>query len=86
MKQLLSPLTDLIGSLYDFLFDAASKVLNLAKPVITVGLLIDVVTGKLGFIDHILDFYQKTLSTTSGASMMVVIVIGIVVLAMVTKK
>jgi flagellar biosynthesis protein FliR len=86
MKTLLAPLSDLIASLYDFLIDAADKVLSLAKPVITVGLLIDVVTGKLGWIDHILDLYNKTLSHTSSASMIVVIIVGLILLGYLTKK
>ena len=86
MKQLFSPLTELIGSLYDFLYDAAQKVLSLAKPVVVVGLLIDVITGKLGWIDHILEVYHRTLGYTSSASMLVVLFLGLVAVAMFMPK
>ncbi len=80
MEKLLAPIKDLIGSLYDLLFDAAQKVWSLAKPIFLIGVVFDLVTGKLGWINQLLEIYRQVLSTTSGASWLVVVVVALLAL------
>lgn len=86
MGKLLAPVKDLIGTLYDFLFDAAQKVWSLAKPVILIGLLIDLISGQLGWISQILEFYHKTLTYTAAAPWFVLVVFGVVALGFFSRK
>jgi cobalamin biosynthesis protein CobD/CbiB len=73
MERLFEPIKDLIGALYDLLIDAAEKVWNVAKPVVMIGLLIDLVSGQLGWINQILGYYHQAISYTSGASWLLAI-------------
>ena len=77
---------DLVGSLYDVLYDAANKVWSLAKPVLFVGLVVDLVSGKLGWIGQIVGYYKQIVDYTSGASTLVVVIIGLVVLSWANKN
>ncbi|MBI4125699.1 MAG: hypothetical protein HY466_07210 [Deltaproteobacteria bacterium] len=86
MEKLFAPLKDLVGAVYGLLYDAATKVWNLAKPVIMIGLLIDLVTAKLGWITHILEYYRRTLEYTGGTHWLVLIIGGLVALAFFSKK
>ena len=86
MEKVFSPVTDLIGSLYDLLFDAATKVWSLAKPVVMIGLLFDLITGHLGWISQILGHYRDFMLFTSQASTLVLIVVAVVTLAFVAKR
>lgn len=79
MDKLFKPLQDLISSLYDLLFDAAQKVWSLFQPVALVGLLFDLLTGKLGWIDSILGFYHQFLSHTTGANWWVLLLVALLV-------
>lgn len=80
MERLLSPIKDLIGSLYDLLFDAAQKVWSLVKPIFLIGIVFDLVTGKLGWINQLLGVYQQVLTSTSGASWLVVFLVALLAL------
>ena len=86
MKALFTPLIDLVSSLYNFLSDMAKKAMDLAKPVVVLGLLIDLVSGKLGWIDHILAVYRKTLEFTAEAPVLIVVIVAIIILAFIAKK
>lgn len=86
MANLFTPVKDLVDSIYDVLFDAASKVWSLAKPVILIGLAVDLVTGKLGWIGTILEYYRRTLEYTAGTSWLVLVIGGMVVLTWFTKR
>lgn len=79
MGKIFQPLQDLVGGCYDFCYDAACKVWNLAKPLALIGLLFDLMTGKLGWIDHILVNYRAILQHTSGTHWLV-LVLGVLVL------
>jgi len=81
MGKLFQPLQDLIGSVYDLLHDAADKVLALAKPIAMIGLLVDLLTGKLGWIDNILSYYRAALNYTSGTSWLVLILAALLLLS-----
>lgn len=81
MGKLFEPVHDLISSLYDLLHDAADKVWSLAKPIAMIGLLFDLLTGKLGWIGSILDFYKQFLGHTSGTSWLVLVILGLLVLS-----
>ena len=81
MGNLFAPVKDLVGSLYDFLYDAAGKVWNLAKPIIMIGLLVDLVTAKLGWISMILGFFHQALNVIASASWIALLFFGVVVLA-----
>jgi len=80
MGNIFQPVKDLVGHLYDVFFDAAQKVWSLAKPVILIGLTIDFVTGKLGWISQILEYYRQALTYTSGASWFLLLVVALLVL------
>lgn len=80
MGKFLEPVKELVGSLYDLLFDAAQKVWSLVKPVFLIGLAFDLVTGKLGWINQILGVYRQVITDTSGASWLVLIVLAILFL------
>lgn len=86
MGNLFAPVKDLVGGVYDVLFDAASKVWNLAKPVILIGLAVDLVTGKLGWIGTILEYYRRTLEYTAGTSWLVLVIGGMIALTWFAKK
>lgn len=86
MGNLFAPVKDLIGGIYDVLFDAASKVWNLAKPVILIGLAVDLVTGKLGWIGTILEYYRRTLEYTAGTSWLVLVIAGMLALSWFAKR
>lgn len=86
MEKLFAPIKDLVGAVYDIVYDAATKVWNLAKPVILIGLLIDLVTHKLGWVDTILEYYRRTLDYTGGTHWLVLIIGGMVLLAWFSKK
>lgn len=86
MANLFTPVKDLVGGIYDVLFDAASKVWSLVKPVILIGLAVDLVTGKLGWIGTILEYYRRTLEYTAGTSWLVLVIGGMVVLTWFAKR
>lgn len=86
MEKLFMPIKDLIDSLYGVLYDAAEKVWNLAKPVVFIGLLYDLVSGKLGWINSILEYYRQTLSYTSGSHWLVLCFVGLIALSFFAKK
>ncbi|MBI4126586.1 MAG: hypothetical protein HY465_03750, partial [Deltaproteobacteria bacterium] len=65
MMKAFDPVKDLVGSLYDVLFDAANKVWNLVKPILLIGLVFDLVTGKLGWINQLMGYYQQLMQYTS---------------------
>ncbi|MDO8462343.1 MAG: hypothetical protein Q7S98_05740 [Deltaproteobacteria bacterium] len=73
MGKIFQPLQDLIGSVYDLLHDAAEKVWSLAKPIAMIGLLVDFLTGKLGWISSMLGYYKQFLADTSGTSWLVLV-------------
>jgi len=77
MGKLFAPIKDLVGAVYDVLFDAATKVWSLLKPVVLIGLLFDLVTGQLGWITNILTYYDKLLTFTGGAHWLIILVIGL---------
>ena len=81
MGKLFQPLQDLVGSLYDLLHDAADKVWGLAKPIAMIGLLFDLLTGKLGWISSIMEVYKTFLQHTSGTSWLVLVLAALVVLS-----
>lgn len=86
MGNLFAPVKDLVDGIYDVLFDAASKVWNLVKPVILIGLAVDLVTGKLGWIGTILEYYRRTLEYTAGTSWLVLVIGGMLMLSWFTKR
>ena len=86
MGNLFTPVKDLVGSIYDVLFDAATKVWSLVKPVVLIGLTVDLVTGKLGWITTILEYYRRTLEYTAGTSWLVLIIGGLLVMSWFAKK
>ena len=86
MEKLFAPIKDLVGGVYGVLYDAATKVWSLAKPVILIGLLFDLVTGKLGWISNILELYRQTLTYTAGTSWLVLTILGCLALTWFTKK
>lgn len=86
MGNLFAPVKDLVGGIYDVLFDAASKVWSLAKPVILIGLAVDLISGKLGWIGTILEYYRRTLEYTAGTSWLVLVIGGMIVLTWFTKR
>ena len=86
MGNLFTPVKDLVGSIYDVLFDAAAKVWSLVKPILLIGLAIDLVTGKLGWIGTILEYYRRTLEYTAGTSWLVLVIGGLVMLSWCTKN
>ena len=86
MGNLFTPVKDLVGSIYDVLFDAATKVWSLVKPVVLIDLTVDLVTGKLGWITTILEYYRRTLEYTAGTSWLVLIIGGLLVMSWFAKK
>lgn len=86
MSTLFTPVKDLVGNIYDLLFDAAQKVWSLVKPVLFIGLTLDLVTGKLGWIGTILDYYRRTLEYTAGTSWLVLVIGGMLALAYFAKR
>lgn len=86
MDKLFAPLKDLIGSVYDFLYDAATKVWSLAKPIVFIGLLFDLITGKFGWIQSILGIYRQFLSYTSGTHWLVLVLLTVVVVSFFSSK
>lgn len=86
MGKIFEPIKDLFGAVYDLVFDSLQKVLSLAKPVLTVGLLFDLVTGKLGWISQILEVYQRVLSYTAGASWLVVAALVLIAIGYFQQK
>lgn len=86
MGNLFTPVKDLVGSIFDVLYDAAQKVWSLAKPVILVGLTVDLVTGKLGWIGTILEYYRRTLEYTAGTSWLVLIIGGLLAMTWFAKR
>ena len=77
MEKIFEPIKDLIGSVYNLLFDAATKVWSLVKPIFLIGLVVDLVTGKLGWITQILEFYRQAISYTATASWWLVLVMAL---------
>lgn len=65
------PVRGLINTLYDLLMDASQKVWKLAKPIVMIGLLFDLISGKLGWINTMLGYYRTFMHDTSGASWVV---------------
>lgn len=86
MSNLFAPIKDLLGSCFDFLSDAAQKVWSLAKPVILIGLLIDLVSAKLGWITQILDVYRRILEATAGTSWVVLLLLAFVVVSFFQRR
>lgn len=86
MGNLFSPVKDLVGSVYDLIYDAAQKVWSLVKPILLIGLAIDLVTAKLGWIHTILEYYHRTLDYTAGTSWLVLVIGGMLVLTWFTKR
>lgn len=85
MSKFFEPVKDLVASLYDVFHDAAEKVWSLAKPVLLIGLAIDFVSAKLGWITQILEYYRQGLAYTSDASHFVLI-LGALMLLYFFKK
>lgn len=81
MEKLFSPIKDLIGGLYDVMYDAAQKVWSLAKPIFLIGVTVDLVTGKLGWINSMLEYYHQTLNYTSGTHWLVMVIGGLFLLS-----
>lgn len=86
LEPIFSPIKELIAHVYDLLFDAANKVWKLAKPVAMIGLLLDFLTGKLGWITTIMNYYRQFMHDTSGASWIVLVVFAMLALTYLTKK
>ena len=86
MDKLFAPIKDLVGGVYGVLYDAACKVWSLAKPVILIGLVVDLVTGKLGWIGSIMEYYRQFLNYTSGTSWMVLLIAGVILFGFFSKK
>lgn len=86
MGNMFAPVKDLVGSLYEFLFDAAGKVWNLAKPIVMIGLLIDLITAKFGWISMMLGFFHQTLDVIATASWITLVFCGIVLLAFFSRN
>lgn len=86
MENLFAPIKNLVGAVYDVIYDAAQKVWSLIKPVILIGLALDLVTGKLGWIATILEYYRRTLEYTAGTSWLVLVIGGLVVLTFFTRR
>lgn len=86
MEKLFAPIKDLVGSVYDVIYDAATKVWSLIKPIVLIGLVVDLVTAKLGWIATILEFYRRILDYTGGTHWLVLIIGGLVALAWFSKK
>lgn len=85
MEKLFAPITDLVGSLHGMLLDAAQKIWSLVKPIFMIGIVFDLVSGRLGWIDQLLGTYNQLLAATSGASWLVVVV-GALILLSVCRK
>jgi len=85
MEKLFTPVKDLIGSIYDVVYDAAQKVWSLVKPLFLIGVTFDLVTGKLGWVNSLLEYYHQTLNYTSGTNWLVLIIGGLFLLAFCTK-
>lgn len=77
MERAFAPAKDLVGSVYELLHDAAQKAWSLARPVFFVGLLVDFVTARLGWIDTVMRYYRDFISATSGGSTLVVVLLAI---------
>lgn len=86
MGKFFEPIKDLFGAVYDLIYDAATKVWALAKPILLVGLVFDLVTARLGWISQILDVYHRLLEYTAGASWVVVVAIALVFVSLFYKK
>ena len=86
MEKVFAPIKDLVGAVYGVLYDAAQKVWTLAKPIVLIGLLFDLVTGELGWIGSILDYYRQFLNYTSGTSWLVLVIAGFLVLGFFARK
>ncbi len=86
MGNLFTPVKDLVGGVYDVLFDAATKVWSLVKPILLIGLAVDLVTGKLNWITTILEYYRRTLEYTAGTSWLVLVIGGMIALTWFTRK
>ncbi len=71
LEPIFQPVRAMVATLYDVLFDAAQKVWKLARPVAMIGLLFDLLTGKLGWINTMLGYYRQFMHDTSGASWIV---------------
>jgi len=80
MERLFQPVKDLVAAIYDVIYDAAGKVWNLVKPVVLIGLVVDLVTGQLGWIGQILEYYRLALSYTTGASWLVLVIFAVLFL------
>jgi hypothetical protein len=80
LEPIFQPVKVLIGTVYDVLFDAAQKVWKLAKPVAMIGLLVDLLTGKLGWIQTMLGYYRTFMHDTSGSSWIVLVLAAVLVL------
>jgi hypothetical protein len=85
-NSLFAPVRDLVGGLYDLLMDSATKVWALAKPVAMIGLLFDLLTSRLGWIDSILAYYHRFMHDTSGASSLVLVLGTVLVLTYFAKS
>jgi putative exporter of polyketide antibiotics len=86
MDKLFDPIRDLVASLYDVLSDAAHKVWALVKPIFLIGMVFDLATGNLGWINQILGYYRDLLAYTSGASWLVIVFGALLLFHGMTKK
>lgn len=85
MNQIFTPVTDLVGSLHQVLHDAAVKVWDLVKPIFLIGVVFDLVTSQLGWIESMLGYYNQFMIYTSGASWLVVL-LGAMMLLSFSRK
>ncbi len=74
------PIKGLVAMIYEVLHDAAHKVWDLARPIAMVGLLFDLLTGKLGWISVMLGYYKQFMQDTSGTSSMVLVLGSVLIL------
>lgn len=81
-----APVKDLVKGLYDLVMDAATKVWSLAKPIVLIGLLFDLVTAKIGWISNILVYYRQFMHDTSGSAPLVLILGTVLVLTYFAKS
>ena len=81
LEPLFEPLKILMNTVYDVLMDAAQKVWRLAKPVAMIGLLIDLLTAKLGWIHTIIGYYNEFMRATSGTSWLVLLLVTVLILS-----
>ncbi len=76
----------LVGNVYDVLYDAAEKVWSLVKPIFLIGIVFDLVTNKLGWINQIVMLYKDVVAYTSTGSTLVVVIIGLLAVIWTAKK